>query len=224
VSIRRLPSGPWAVGMIAGVITAVIGGLIVALIMGTGSSGRIITSPSPSRTSTSAPSPTAPTPEPSATASSSAPLRYMSVPLAALCAPGGGESNEFDSCTLGDGITQMGSQPFSYAAISPVYNNLPEAMTFPKTTCQSLTLEFGFSPSEDNTVPGLTNTVSVTQNNLSPKQATVSSNQLGKLTVKLNGGPWVIDTAANVPAPGGNWALFLNGSARCSTNNGRYGS
>jgi hypothetical protein len=219
--VKRLPSDPWSVTMIGGLITAVIGGVIVALVLGGGSSGGPTSSPSRSRTSTSAPSPSESLPQPSAsvTGFSSLPEQYMPVSLAQLCgAPGA--SSQFDSCGPSDGITQIGSQVFPYMAISPVYNDTPEVMTFPKTTCRSLTLKFAFSASEDNTVRALTNTVSVAQTAVGPKQATVSSNQVGTLTVKLDGGPWAIDAAANAPAPGGNWAIFLSGSAMCLTSNG----
>ena len=102
-------------------------------------------------------------------------------------------------------------------------------MTFPPTTCRSLTLHVGFNakldgPSGGGVDPGLRITVAVAQSgSASPKSVTAKSDEVGTLFVKLNGGPWNISTSANEPT-GGSWDIYLNGYASCTNSTGVSGN
>jgi hypothetical protein len=205
--------------MIAGI--AAVLGLVITLTQlsrGTGT-----TSGLPSRTyhPRASVGPREPTPGHSATPTPSQDVHYEQVPLGVLCNSNNVTTNfNFESnCQVDSGTVQLGSQVFTYAADAVVNIQSRPVMSFPNTTCRRLKLQFGFN-NEDGPMAGLTMTVSVVQSPpLGPKQATVAINQLGKLSVKLDGGPWDIDTVSNIPV-GGNWDIYMNGSASCSTNNG----
>jgi len=146
------------------------------------------------------------------------PAQFKPIALGVLCnSPN--ITTDFEGCQAGNTTQQVGSHIYTWDAVAPASTTRTTVMAFPHSTCRSLTLTFGFSNTyEDLSTPGqLQLTVSVVQGQAPLKQVTVTNDELGKLTVRLDGGPWGIDTLSNLS---GNWGLFMNGSASCSTYNG----
>jgi hypothetical protein len=119
---------------------------------------------------------------------------------------------------------QVGGHVETWAATADANIQPEQVMTFPPTTCRSLTLQVGFNAGLDapgGSLPsGLLITVTVAQSgSASPKSITVSSDEVGTLFVRLNGGPWNISTIANQPV-GGSWNIYVGGHASCSTPTG----
>ena len=216
------------VGVAAGIATVV--GLVVGLLRPGSSSGSGSANPSASLAPISSTARANPSSNASATsmpttgASAVAPpqIRYVSVPFGVLCNADGADTSGFNGlygCQVDNGTAAIGSQVFSWAALSLATSDPTPAFSFPKTTCRRITLNFGFSHDKNSGAgPGLEITVSVLQNGTGPHQTRVAYDQLGSLTVKLNGGPWDIETTANIP--GGPWDLYVNGFASCSTSTG----
>jgi hypothetical protein len=144
-----------------------------------------------------------------------------SVQLPALC-PG---HNGLASCGANLGIAQIGSTAYNYTAIGYATTD-PTAqqplLSFTSTTCQTLTLTFGFNSSQDANVPSLTITVTVSQPTGGQKQVTVSRDEIGTLKAVLNKQPWIVSATSNVPPQGGNagWFFYMDGSASCSSTTG----
>ena len=176
-----------------------------------------VTIPGPSTSSSPAHSQT---PKPASTPTAT----YQSVSFLALCNAAG-----VDTAFFGCGTPiydQVGDHIEAWAAQADANIQPQQQVSFPPTTCRSLTLNFGFNakldygPSSGEAEPGLKITVTVAQSgSTSPKSVTVTANEVGTLFVKLHGGPWNISTIANQPN-GGAWNIYLNGHASCTNATG----
>ncbi len=155
---------------------------------------------------------------PGSSSHTGAPAQFKPIALGVLCASPN-ITTDFNGCQAGDTTQQVGTHIYTWDAVAPADTTRTTIMAFAHSTCRSLTLTFGFSNTYENlSTPGqLQITVSVVQGQAPLKQVTVTNDTLGKLTVHLDGGPWGIDTVANLS---GSWGLFMNGSASCSTYNG----
>ena len=140
------------------------------------------------------------------------------VTLVQLCsAPG--VSNNWDwfegSCGPGHTPVEIGGSPFVWAAIAD--GNVPRstAMSFPRTSCRSVFLQFG---QDDAITYPLDLTLSVRQTTLDPVAVTVNHG-LATLTARLDGGPWNVDGESSMSTPGNSY-IYVNGYATCYTASG----
>jgi hypothetical protein len=122
-------------------------------------------------------------------------------------------------------IDQVGVNVETWAVQADANVTSQPELIFPETTCRSLTLNFGFNAkldygSENNQPePGLAITVRVAQSDAPPRSTTVTNDQIGTLTLKLNGNPWIVSTMAN-QSNSGSWNIYINGYASCTSSNG----
>jgi hypothetical protein len=215
----------WAVLTTLGTLALVVIGIITLIIMKS-SAGRTdkgsATSPPPthspkatvratSSSSNSVPSPTRSSPpKPS-------PI-YKNVPLEVLCNADGATDNFYSGCYSGQITAEFNERVYTFAADASTIDSTQTQLSFPRTTCRSLRLVFGLQP-QDDAPAGLKLTVSVIQSDAPPTSLVVTGRNLGRLVTKLAGGPWDIDTVANMPVVGA-WDLLMDGSASCSTASG----
>lgn len=169
----------------------------------------------PSAHSSAQESPATPTPsQPSAP-----PTQYSPVRLSTLCNTD--TNNQMEECQDAYTTQQVGSHLYTWDAVAPATTTKTTIFSFPHTTCRNLKLTFGFTNAFNDLGPSdhLDISVWIVQGNTSVGPVTVTDNQVGILAAKLNGGPWGIGTLANLPQAG-QWGLWMNGTARCSTYNG----
>lgn len=162
-------------------------------------------------------SPTPPT-EPSASPTIQPALSYQQVPLDTLC-QGANSNNFYDSCPGDDNFsTELDGRDYSFALDTLV--GYPRSIaTFTNATCKSLTLRLGIqNESGVQYPPNLQMTLTVVQGNLPSTSVTIPFNKLVTWSVKLNGSTWEIDGEANESSE--YWALFMDGTAICSTSTG----
>ena len=116
---------------------------------------------------------------------------------------------------------QVGSNIYTWDAVAPATITKTTILSLPTTTCRNLKLKFGFTNAYNDVGAGyhLVISVWIVEGNTSVGPVTVTNNQIGTLSARLNGGPWGFHTLANLPQAG-QWGLLMNGSARCSTYNG----
>jgi hypothetical protein len=216
----------------AGLIATVAGSLLAAAILGvlhdiTGKAqgGPRISSSSlpdsaPASSVISSASPSVSAASPAAVPRQSA--TYV-IPLGVLCNEPGAATPNFNGlygCEVDNGTAPIGSGVFTWAAVAESSDETAAtALSFPQTSCQRIVLDFGFNrelnPDAD---PGLRITVSLLQGRSQPRKTSATYDQTGSLKVKLDGSSWDIETTANVP--GGQWSVYLNGYASCTSNNG----
>jgi hypothetical protein len=216
---RNENNNVWAVLTALGTIALVVIGIITIAIMrsSTGEAGKNSDTPTPLTSpshatvqSSSSPSPTHSTLRPA--------FSYKDVPLTVLCYSDGATENFYSGCGSGLASAEYGSRVYTFVADAPTIDSNQTQLSFPKTTCRSLRLTFGIQP-QDGAPAGLKVTVSVVQSDAPPTYSSVTRNHIGRLITKLRGGPWDIDTVANMPVTGA-WDLLMNGSASCSTTSG----
>lgn len=167
-------------------------------------SSPITTESTAAATQMSTPSPTAP-----------APPQYSQVPLGVLCANQIAQSN-FDNCGGDDATVRIGQNAYVFSSNLYVYDTLSTALSFPQSTCRSLSLSFVLNPGD---LPPSTFrlTVTVVRSQGQTESTTIGPNQLGTLDVSLSSGPWEIQTLDNYDLSVG---LYMDGSGNCSTSIG----
>ena len=212
-------------GAIAGVI-----GVAVAVVAGA-HWGPFSSPPTPSPTSSFTPAPT-----PSSTPSTSRPSptskakasqtpvtpsshpaapQYSQVPFAVLCDNQNAKSN-FNNCSGDNAAVRIGQNAHVFSSDVFVDDSLGTALSFPGSTCRSLSLQFTVNP-ESLPPPTFRLTVTVIRSQGPPESATIGPNQLGKLNASLRDGPWEIQTLDNY---GWSVGLYVDGSGSCSTSTG----
>jgi hypothetical protein len=226
---------PWwknpkiTVPAVVAILAAIIGPLLTATLQprnttaSAGSSPTIngssppVTLPTTSSSSMTASISPVPT-SPSATPQSPQP-QYNSVSFNVLCSSQNATQSDFQDCS-DEQAAKIGQNLYDFSTWAPAYDpasdNDPPLLSFPSTTCRSLSLRFAIQPSQYNP-SNLRVTVSVVSQG--SRSVTIAPNQLGKLNVTLSGGPFEIDASASLPM-GGGWTLLMDGSASCSTNSG----
>jgi hypothetical protein len=218
-SPRKWGTLEWGiVAAIAGVICAVVAiltfaGLAVTsndpsstgAINGTPSSARASSAGAQASSASPSPSPQAPRPQ------------YNPVSLAILCSNQNAQSN-FNDCSGNEIAVRIGQSVYDFSSnvFTSDDGSAHAALSFPASTCRSLSLRFSINP-QSLPPSNLTVTVSVVQSGT--RSVTIAPNQVGKLSVPLSSGPWEIDTRASLPM-GGGWSVLMDGSASCSTSTG----
>lgn len=145
--------------------------------------------------------------------------QYSSVSFASLCSSQSATQGDFQECS-DEHSAKIGQNVYDFSAWAPAYDPAsdddPPLLSFPSTTCRSLSLRFAIQPGYG--IPSeLRVTVSIVSRG--SRSVTIAPNQLGTLNITLSGGPFEIDASANLPM-GGGWTLLMDGSASCSTNSG----
>jgi hypothetical protein len=146
--------------------------------------------------------------------------QYRTIGLGVLCtAPD--IMNQMEDCQDGYTTQQVSSRMYAWDAVAPATTTMTTVLSFPRTTCRSIKLTFGFTNSYNDVSSGyhLTISVWIIQGSAATQQVTVTNDQIGTVATNLDGGPWGIDTLANLPQAG-SWGLLMNGSAKCSSYNG----
>jgi hypothetical protein len=224
--MSTVPEGTFAkLSAIAGVI-----GVAVAVAAGA-HWGPFASASTPSTTSSFTPAPTPSstpsTSDPTATstatavqarvAPSSQPAapQYSQVPFAVLCDNQNAQSN-FNNCSGDDAPVRIGQNVYDFSSDVYVGDSLGTALSFPGSTCRSLSLRFAVNP---QSLPPATFrlTVTVVQSQGPPQSATIGPDQLGTLNASLSSGPWEIQTLDNY---GWSVGLYMDGSGSCSTSTG----
>jgi hypothetical protein len=131
---------------------------------------------------------------------------------------------EMESCGADLGNTDIGSHSFDYTAmaLTDAADGNGPLLGFTSTTCQRLTLRFGFDQSEDPDTPSLRITVKVMQPSGPGEQASVGPGHIATLNVDLNKQPFTVTAESNVPPTNGdvNWQFVMTGTAMCATSTG----
>jgi hypothetical protein len=217
---------PWKAigGVLAGLAAlATIIGFIQREASGSGSSQHLAATQSPPVTATSL-GPTQSPPHSQGPAAAPSPtITYQTVSFLALCNAPGVNPYGLNGCST-PMYDQVGGHVETWAATADANIQPEQVLTFPPTTCRSLTLQVGFNAALDapggGLPPGLKMTVTVAQSgSAAPKSITVRSDEVGTLFVKLKGGPWTISTIAN-QLTGGSWNIYVGGHASCATATG----
>lgn len=186
-------------------------------------------SPSPSLSSTPTPAASATLSTSNPTASSTATAvqastasspqaaapQYSAVSFAILCDNQNAQSN-FNDCSGDDATVRIGQNAYVFSSDVYVGDSVGTALSFPASTCRSLSLRFTVNP---QSLPPATFklTVTVVQAHGPLQSATIGPNQLGTLNASLSSGPWEIQTLDNYGLSVG---LYLDGSGSCSTSTG----
>jgi hypothetical protein len=143
---------------------------------------------------------------------------YGTVSLSALC----GTLTFYEDFNFGcsTGVVQASGHVFEYVARVPMDNEGHEtvALTSPKTTCRSITLQFVGGVGGENYIKSYT--VTLVQTSLDATQVTGTPGQLEQLTANLDGNSWQLNTQTNRPYGAGSLTLFFNGTANCYSADG----
>jgi hypothetical protein len=161
-----------------------------------------------------------PTPSQSLTGTASPTESFSTVSLGELC--NSPTTNRMDSCRDGDITSQVGSYFGNWDAVAAANTDEKTVLGFASSTCRSIKLTFGFTNQYNDAPPGYDLRISVwiVQGNRSTRHVTLKSDEIGTLNFALGSGPWAIETLAN-QTQAGNWGIFMNGSASCSSVNGQ---
>jgi hypothetical protein len=135
---------------------------------------------------------------------------YGTVPFATLCNdPLSGSGGECGNSTEQVGTTIFTDGGGWYGGYYPQYN---AALSVKTTTCRSAKLQFA-----QRTSDGSYDTyVQFIQSASDPQAATTGPNTIGNINVTLDGGPWIL----NVAADGGNHVVWVNGTFNCYSTTG----
>jgi hypothetical protein len=147
----------------------------------------------------------------------------QSVLLPTLCHNPVGRDG-MESCGADLGNADIGSNSFDYTAIAltDAAGDDNPLLSFTSTTCQRLSLTFGFDQAQDPDTPSLRITVMIMQPSGPAEQASVGPGRTVTLNVELNKQPFTVTAESNVPPTGGdvNWQFLMSGSAMCATGSG----
>jgi hypothetical protein len=142
---------------------------------------------------------------------------FGEVPLATLCHSAAEIVGQPPPrCSPDAGSRKIGAGVFTYAASFSADVGDTTVFSFPRTTCRSLSLQFGVANQQNRR--GNVVTLGLVQSALSPQRASATGT-LGTLTAPLDGGPWQLSTSATV-AVAGAYEVVVNGTASCSSGSG----
>lgn len=164
--------------------------------------------PTASSTATAVQASAASSPQPAAP-------QYSAVSFAILCDNQNAQSN-FNNCSGDDATVRIGQNAYDFSSDVYVDDSLGTALSFPASTCRSLSLRFTVNP-QSLPPPTFKLTVTVVQSHGPLQSATIGPNQLGTLNASLSSGPWEIQTLDTYDLSVG---LYMDGSGSCSTSTG----
>jgi hypothetical protein len=164
--------------------------------------------PTATSAATAVQAPVAPSSQPAAP-------QYSQVAFAVLCDNQNAQTN-FNNCSGDNAAVRIGQNAYDFSSDVYVGDSLGTALSFPGSTCRSLSLRFAVNP---QSLPPATFrlTVTVVESQGPPQSATIGPNQLGTLNASLSSGPWEIQTLDNY---GWSVGLYMDGSGSCSTGTG----
>lgn len=140
---------------------------------------------------------------------------YGPVSLAVLCSAPNVNINNLFYGSCNPGTVQVGTNVFSYELgwSADTFPSYLTAITFPKHTCRSLTLNFGLD--SNNSQPGEVAYIQILQTRTDPEIASTPVGVIGNLFAPLDGGPFYIQWSSTDGD-----SVYVNGSASCWSANG----
>jgi hypothetical protein len=159
--------------------------------------------------------------QPSVGASTQGATVYQQVSIGTLC-QNADDNNFFDTCS-GTYSAELGGHVYAFTGDALV-GTARDIVKFTSSTCKSLSLRLGIPPNPNSNYPAnLQMTLTLVQGSGVPqKQVTVPLDRLVTWTVPLDGAVWELDGSANNTTF--YWALYMDGTAVCSTPTGVSGS